>query len=235
MLLCKMPDTREADYGVEGSFVDCFKLLKNKNIWLLAVVFFIFIIGQTGIVNTYLPNFLQTSPDATPPGFGWDEQSAGLGLALVTSLGLVFNPLGGHLCAVLPHHLKRIVPMTAAVLFLICFYCMFQTESVPLCWVGIVLMGICGGIGGGGLRPLAPSIMHQSAMAATMSMAVLQFAQCVGNCFSPIYGGLIDSGMTYWNACLVTIIPLSVVMLICGFLIRPGKDSEYQKVRAQNK
>ena len=112
---------------------------------------------------------------------------------------------------------------------------MFQTESVPLCWVGIVLMGICGGIGGGGLRPLAPSIMHQSAMAATMSMAVLQFAQCVGNCFSPIYGGLIDSGMTYWNACLVTIIPLSVVMLICGFLIRPGKDSEYQKVRAQNK
>ncbi|MBQ2682102.1 MAG: MFS transporter [Eggerthellaceae bacterium] len=235
MLLCKMPDTREADYGVEGSFVDCFKLLKNKNIWLLAVVFFIFIIGQTGIVNTYLPNFLQTSPDATPPGFGWDEQSAGLGLALVTSLGLVFNPLGGHLCAVLPHHLKRIVPMTAAVLFLICFYCMFQTESVPLCWVGIVLMGICGGIGGGGLRPLAPSIMHQSAMAATMSMAVLQFAQCVGNCFSPIYGGLIDSGMTYWNACLVTIIPLSVIMLICGFLIRPGKDSEYQKVRAEQK
>lgn len=30
MLLCKMPDTREADYGVEGSFVECFKLLKIK-------------------------------------------------------------------------------------------------------------------------------------------------------------------------------------------------------------
>ena len=100
-------------------------------------------------------------------------------------------------------------------------------------WVGIVLMGICGGIGGGGLRPLAPSIMHQSAMAATMGMAVLQFAQCIGNCFSPVYGSLIDSGMTYWNACLVTIIPLSVIMLICGFLIRPGKDSEYQKLRGK--
>jgi hypothetical protein len=26
---------------------------------------------------------------------------------------------------------------------------------------------------------------------------------------------------------------MSVVMLICAFLIRPGKDSEYQKVREE--
>ena len=82
---------------------------------------------------------------------------------------------------------------------------------------------------------MAPMIMGGSAMGATMGMAVLQFAQCIGNCFSPVYGSLIDSGMTYWDACLMTIIPLSIVMLICGFLIRPGKDSEYQKVRAEAK
>jgi hypothetical protein len=31
----------------------------------------------------------------------------------------------------------------------------------------------------------------------------------------------------------MTIIPMSVVMLICAFLIRPGKDSEYQKIREE--
>ena len=66
-----------------------------------------------------------------------------------------------------------------------------------------------------------------------MGMAVLQFAQCIGNCFSPIYGGLIDAGTPYWDACLTTIVPLSVVMLICAFFIRPGKGSEYQKVREE--
>ena len=84
-----------------------------------------------------------------------------------------------------------------------------------------VLMGLCAGIGGGGLRPLAPTIMNKSAMAATMGMAVLQFAQCIGNCFSPVYGGMIDAGYTYWDACLFTIIPLSVVMLIAAIFINP--------------
>lgn len=82
-------------------------------------------------------------------------------------------------------------------------------------------MGLCAGIGGGGLRPLAPTIMNKSAMAATMGMAVLQFAQCIGNCFSPVYGGMIDAGYTYWDACLFTIIPLSVVMLIAAIFINP--------------
>ena len=58
-----------------------------------------------------------------------------------------------------------------------------------------------------------------------MGMAVLQFAQCIGNCFSPVYGALIDGGATYWGACLETIIPLSVVMLVCAFFIHPSKDS----------
>ena len=63
--------------------------------------------------------------------------------------------------------------------------------------------------------------MNKSAMAATMGMAVLQFAQCIGNCFSPVFGGMIDAGYTYWDACLFTIIPLSVVMLIAAMFINP--------------
>jgi len=231
MAFCRMPEGKAADYGVEGTFGACMKLLKNRNIWFLGIVFCIFIAGQTGIVNTYLPNFLQTSPEAVPPGFGWDAATAGLGLAAVTTIGIVSNPLGGHICATLPHHLKRLVPISVAVMYLFCFYLVFQTESEMMTWVGIVLMGICAGLGGGGLRPLAPAIMNQSAMAATMGMAVLQFAQCIGNCFSPIYGGLLDGGATYWEACLYTIVPLAVVMLVCSLFIRPGKDSAYWAIK----
>lgn len=215
----KVPEGEGASYNVESNIFECLHLLKNKNIWLLFVVFLVFIAGQTGIVNTYLPTFLQTSVDAG--GYGYPEQTAALGLLLVTAISLVANPLGGAITNKLPLKLKRLMPVFVAVSYVVCFWLMFQSGFVTLLWVGIVLMGICGGAGGGGLRPLAPTIMNQSAMAATMGMAVLQFAQCIGNCFSPIYGGLIDAGYSYLDACLFTIIPLSVVMLIAALFINP--------------
>ena len=220
----KVPEGEGANYNVEGSFIECLALLKNKNIWLLFVVFAIFIVGQTGIINTYLPAFLQTPKDAG--GWGWTESAAAGGLSVITAISLVANPAGGAITQRLGHTSKRIVPICVAISYLICFYLLFQTSSNVLLWVGIILMGICAGIGGGGLRPLAPSIMHSSAMAATMGMAVLQFAQCIGNCFSPIYGGLLDGGSTYLAACLYTIIPLSVIMLICAIFIRPSKKKK---------
>lgn len=218
----RVPEGEGASYNVEGSFKECFKLLKNVQIWLLGIVFVVFIAGQTGVVNTYLSTFLQSAP---PVGYGWTEATAGYGLAVVTGISLIANPIGGGIMARLPHRLKRLIPIGVAIAYLFCFYLMFQTNSEALVWAGIVLMGVCAGFGGGGLRPLAPSIMNQSAMAATMGMAVLQFAQCVGNCFSPVYGIFIDSGFSYWDACLFTIVPLSVIMLIAAFFIKPGKDS----------
>lgn len=215
----KVPQGEGASYNVESNIGECLHLLKNKNIWLLFVVFLVFIAGQTGIVNTYLPTFLQTSVDAG--GYGYPEQTAALGLSLVTAISLVANPLGGAITNKLPLRFKRCMPIFVALAYILCFYLMFQSGNVTMLWVGIVLMGICGGAGGGGLRPLAPTIMNQSAMAATMGMAVLQFAQCIGNCFSPIYGGLIDAGYSYLDACLFTIIPLSVVMLVAALFINP--------------
>lgn len=226
LVFYRVPEGSTAGYNAEGSFIECVKLLNNPQIWLLGLVFFIFIIGQTGIVNTYLSTFLQSAP---PVGWGWSEAAAGMGLAVVTGISIVANPLGGSVTAKLPHRLKRIVPVGVAVSYLICFYLLFQNSNESLIWIGIVLMGICGGFGGGGLRPFAPTIMNQSAMAATMGMAVMQFAQCLGNCFSPVYGAIIDSGATYWEACMTTIIPLSVVMLIAAFFIRPGKDSPVRR------
>ena len=84
----RVPEGEGASYNVEGGVKECVALLKNKNIWLLFVVFLVFIAGQTGIVNTYLTTFLQSD-------WGWSEAAAGLGLSVVTTIGLVANPLGG--------------------------------------------------------------------------------------------------------------------------------------------
>lgn len=218
----RVPEGEGASYNVEGSWRECVALLKNPQIWLLFIVFLIFIAGQTGIVNTYLSSFLQSAP---PVGYGWTEAAAGMGLAVVTGISIVANPVGGSIMAKLPHRYKRAIPMFVAVGYIVCFCLLFQSGSVELLWVGIIAMGFVGGCGGGGLRPLAPAIMNKSAMAATMGMAVMQFAQCIGNCFSPIYGGLLDGGASYFDACLYTIIPLSVIMLVVAFFIRPGKNS----------
>ena len=224
--LYRVPEGEYANYNVEGNFKECLRLLKNYKIWMLGIVFAIFIAGQTGIVNTYLSSFLQTE---TPFGYGWTEAAAGGALAVVTGIGLVANPVGGAIMQKLPGNLKRIIPMGVAVVYMFTFWMLFQTGSELFLWMGLVLMGICAGFGGGGLRPLAPTIMFQSAMAATMGMSVLQFSQCIGNCFSPIYGALLDGGMTYLEAAMVTMIPLSVVMLICAFFIRPRDGKRNQQ------
>ena len=105
-------------------------LLKNKDIWLLFIVFAVFIAGQTGIVNTYLPTFLQTSVETG--GWGFTEQAAAMGLSVVTTIGLVANPAGGAITNRLPLKLKRIMPVLVAVIYLFCFYMMFQTENITL-------------------------------------------------------------------------------------------------------
>ncbi len=222
----RVPEGEGANYNVEGSFGECMKLLKNYKIWLLGIVFFVFIAGQTGIVNTYLSTFLQTE---APAGYGWSEAAAGVGLAVVTGISLVANPVGGAIMQKLPGNLKRLMPIGVAILYMVTFYLLFQAGNEALLWAGIIIMGICAGFGGGGLRPLAPTIMFQSAMAATMGMSVLQFAQCIGNCFSPIYGSLIDGGMTYLEASLTTMIPLSIIMLVCAFFIRPKEGKRNQQ------
>ena len=227
----KVPHGEFADYNVEGSFGECMKLLKNKYIWLLGFCFLIFLAGQTGIVNTYLPTFLETPAIPGDPmgGWGWTAAAAGTATSVVTAIGFVSNPLGGFICDRLPVNQKRWVVIGTAILYLFCFFFMFQSANVGILWAGIIIMGICAGLGGGGLRTLAPTIMHQSAMAATMGMAVLQFMQCIGNCFSPVFGALIDGGIGWFDACLYTIFPMSIVMLILAWFIRPDQSARKNK------
>lgn len=227
LIFFKLPEGDTASYAVEGNFKDCFKYLKNKYIWLLGFSFLVYIIGQTGIVNTYFAQFLETT------SWKFDVVTASSMMSVITAIGFISNPLAGTIAGRLPRNKKYLVVATLFVLYLISFPLCFSEGNIAILWIGIVVMGICAGIGGGGTRPIAPSIMNASAMAVTMGMSVIQFAQCLGNCFSPVYGALIDRGVGWFDACLYSIIPLSIIALILSFFIKPDEEEKARKKAAR--
>ncbi len=207
-----------ANYGVEGSMRECFQYLKNKYIWILGLTFLVFNFIQGGVVNTYYPTYLGS--------MGFDMATAGFMTSIITLIGFVMNPLSGAWSDRLPINKKFILVALFAATSIIGFIVGFPEELSPLglagIWVFIVLMGFSAAFGGGGSRPLAPTILSSSAMAATLGMAVMQFTQCFGQMLAPVYGACLDSGLGWIGSAWGTVIPLSVIALILSFFIKPG-------------
>lgn len=207
-----------ANYGVEGSMSDCFKYLKNKYIWLLGLTFLVFNFIQGGVVNTYYPTYLSS--------MGFDAGTAGFMTSIITLIGFIMNPLSGAWSDRLPINKKFILvalfAATSFIGFIVGFPEVMGSLSMAGIWFFIVLMGFSAAFGGGGSRPLAPTILSSSAMAATLGMAVMQFTQCFGQMLAPVYGACLDAGLGWVGTAWVTVIPLSVIALIVSFFIKPG-------------
>lgn len=197
---------------------DCFKYLKNKYIWLLGLTFLVFNFIQGGVVNTYYPTYLSS--------MGFDAGTAGFMTSIITLIGFIMNPLSGAWSDRLPINKKFILVALFAATSFIGFIVGFPEVMGPLSmagiWFFIVLMGFSAAFGGGGSRPLAPTILSSSAMAATLGMAVMQFTQCFGQMLAPVYGACLDAGLGWVGTAWVTVIPLSVIALIVSFFIKPG-------------
>ena len=206
------------NYGVEGSFKDCFKYLKNKYIWILGITFLVFNFIQGGVVNTYYPTYLGS--------IGFDMATAGFMTSVITLIGFIMNPLSGAWSDRLSINKKYILVALFAATSIIGFIVGFPETPEGLglvgIWVFIVLMGFSAAFGGGGSRPLAPTILSSSAMAATIGMAVMQFTQCCGQMLAPVYGLCLDSGLGWMGSACATVIPLSVIALVLSFFIKPG-------------
>ncbi len=223
LIFFRVPKGDVINYNVEGSFRDCFKYLKNKYIWILAAACVIFNFTQSGVINTYYPQFLQLPVE--DGGWGMTAAEAGFMTSVITFIGLFATPLGGAITDRLRRPNRFILLAVAMALSTISWFVWAQLSVVCL-WAFVIIMGFAAGAGGGGTRPLAPSIMCSSAMAATMGMATMQFSQCLGTMGSPIFGALLDSGLSYNTAGLVLLVPLTAIALVLSFFIRPGKDEK---------
>jgi len=216
------------------SFGQAMGLLKNKYIWLLGIVFFCFTFNTLGIVNTYYNTFMTLH--------GFDAALASNLTSIVTGCGIITAPLAGLIFDKLKREHKRylVAGVMTCIMLSVAFMWTSGGEGNPetgvimtgFSWVSIIvflsLQSIAGGAGGGGMRPLAPMVMAQNAMGATMGMAMLQFMQNLGaGLGSVIYGSVIDvTNVATWALPGNLIqIPVCLVAIACALMINPWKKA----------
>jgi len=214
-IVFKLPEGESGDMHIEGRFGESLKYLRNRYIWILGAVFFIFNFCTLGIANTFYNTFLEKMLGFTP-------QAAGTFTSINMALAFVFAPLSGLISDLLSPNNKRYVVVSMMFFVLISVFVMFVTGpyAIPCMWAFIIIQGAAGGEGGGAARPIAPLIMGRTAMGATIAMAVLQFCQNLGQCLgSPIFGILLER-YGWMKSNLMIEVPLLVIGTILAFLIR---------------
>ena len=234
----------QGDNAMGMSFGQAMGLLKNKYIWLLGIVFFCFTFNTLGIVNTYYNTFMTLH--------GFDAALASNLTSIVTGCGIVTAPLAGFIFDKLKRENKRflVAGVMACIMLSVAFMWTSGGEGTPetgvimtgFSWFSIImflsLQSIAGGAGGGGMRPLAPMVMAQNAMGATMGMAMLQFMQNLGaGLGSVIYGSVIDvTNVATWALPGNLIqIPVCIVAIVCALLINPWKKGKMNKEASELK
>lgn len=223
-IIFKMPDNMaQAPAGAkrEEKFSDGLKYLKSPLLWILALIFFCFNFIQLGCVNTFYPTFLTSN--------GWDVQAANFATSVNTFLGIPFAAIAGIVYDKIPHGKKHILWIIIFVCWAIGFYFGFQTgdKMFAMVWFYTLFVGVFNGFACGSLRPAAPSLVPATTLGATISMALLQFMQNLGNAVgSPIYGA-VSGALGYTMADYVLIIPICIICVILCFLF--GLKALYKK------
>lgn len=219
-LVYKMPPGATGDMGVEGTFKESLKYCKNRRIWILGAAFFLFAFTTIGIMNTYYNTFLETQ-------LGFGAQTASSLSSIIMLLSLIVAPLTGFVSDRLPLGRKYLVGLVMMGMLFLTGWCMFYTGSgaVAVMWFVIVLQGVGGGMCGGSLRPMAPMLMRNTTMGATMAMAIMQFCQNLGSTLgSPVFG-VLQEAIGWDMAGIVLQIPAYVIaFVLCLFILPRGKN-----------
>lgn len=219
-IVYKMPEGAAGDMGIEGTFRDSLGYLKNRRIWILGAVFFLFSMTTIGIMNTYYNTFLETQ-------LGFDAQAAASLSSVIMLISLFVAPATGFLSDRLPLGRKYLVGIVMMILLIPTGFFMFYTGdgAVAVMWVTIVLQGVGGGMCGGSLRPMAPMLMRNTAMGATMAMAIMQFCQNLGSAIgSPLFASVMNS-QGWVGASLIVQLPAYVLaFVLCFFILPRGKN-----------
>lgn len=244
-LVFKMPPTGSASAADAAkpaeavpSVRESLGFLKNKWIWMLGIVFFCFTFNTLGIVNSYYNTYLTLG--------GWDAAVASNVTSICTGVGIITAPLAGVIFDKLKREHKRYLVAFVMLIIMVSVFFMWDSagtgnpqigvQMTSMSWFALVmfvgLQSICGGMGGGSVRPFAPMLVEQNAVAASMAMAVLQFMQNLGSGLgSLIYGSLIDmTDISTWalpgNLLQLPICAVAIVIVLC---INPWKRSKKQR------
>lgn len=231
-----------AEHEIEVGFIESLKLLKNKYIWLLGIVFFCFTFNTLGIVNTYYNTFMTLH--------GFSATIASNLTSIVTGFGIITAPLSGVIFDRLKREHKRYLVAAIMAIIMVSVAFMWTSGGVGTAETGVIMTGfawvslivflalqsIAGGAGGGGMRPLAPMVMQQSTMGASIGMAMLQFMQNLGSGLgSVIFGACIDitDAATWALPGNLIQIPVCIIAIVCALMINPWSKKNKAKRAAR--
>lgn len=215
-LVFTMPKGADAEAGISGTLRECVVFLKNKRLWVLGAIFFLFNAVAIGIVSTFYNTFLETE-------LGLSPQFASMMAGIIMIPPILCAPLSGGLSDKLPINRKYVLVSITMVILLVDILFMFNTgpQAIIFMWIFVILSGVSGGFCAGTCRPLAPIVVGGSAVGATMSMAVLQFCQNLGTSVaSPLFGYCYEAfgwQAAGWGLC----IPATAICFVLSFFIFP--------------
>ena len=216
LALFKMPKDytiEESETQRKGFFKEGLKYLKNKEIWLLVVLFFCFNFVCNGVFMSYYPAYMEQAMGFTPA-------EAGGTTSVMAILTIVIMPIMG---AVYDFLKKRKVFVFAALAFCtVAVGFAFQESSVAMVWACVIVFGIAGGLVASGTRPMTPEIMEKhgiGALGIAMGMGAMQVAQNLGPTIgAPLFGSFVDS--IGWFSAGLFCVPVLLVAVVCLVFIK---------------
>ncbi|MDR0499760.1 MAG: MFS transporter [Coriobacteriales bacterium] len=207
----------------KGSLLTSFCLLRNRNIWLLGIVFFVFCWCTLGVVNTFHGNFVMGPP------LNLTQQEASSLTSIIMFIAIFSSAAAGvAFDKVSAPKKKYLIVVTLSVLLVSNLFGFNATPALafPFLIVMVVCQGISGGATGGVCRPFAPLLMGGTPMGAIIAMALLQFMQNFGNALaSPLFGALLGiTGGDYYFCSIVFQAPALLIGIVAALLINVRQE-----------
>ncbi|MDR1358281.1 MAG: MFS transporter, partial [Coriobacteriales bacterium] len=163
LLIYRLPSANaEEEVTITASPLECLKVLKNRNIWLLGVSFGCWNLIILGCINSFYNQYLGEA-------WGMDPQMASTVTSILTAIALVLMPILGFVT----DRVKRRKPFVVFSFFCILagsFFAFIGAGNMVILVAFIAISGLGMALAGAASRPIAPEIMPATALGATMGM-----------------------------------------------------------------
>lgn len=196
----------EEDVPVEKEKVDLKRLLTNRSVYIVPLIFVLFNIGYYGI-STYMPTYLVES-------VGAGQAEANLAVSWNSLVGIPAALFIGWLLDRLKIGNRKYIAVATMFGLAVCYFVAFIMPSVPAATAMLILMGFICTFIPVTLYTIGPDIIPNAAYAAII-LAIVTFGQNLGMTLGPLVVGYIVEIMGDWAACSA---PLGVMAIIGGII-----------------
>ena len=187
--------------------VDYKKLLTNRSVWIVPIVFIVFNIGYYGI-STYMPTYLIE-------GVGADPVSANLAVSWQSLVGLPAAIIVGVLLDKTRIERRKYIAGVVMILLAVCYALAFRMPSIPTATFLLIFMGFICTFVPVALYTIGPDIIPKGSYAAII-LAIVTFGQNLGMTLGPlVVAYVVNAAGGNWVA---SALPMGVLALVGGVI-----------------